>query len=468
MILQGRSANAIIQRAFVEFQDDDNPTKCNKVRCTYCGFVRAKNTTRQVEHLQECQQYLNSPDYVESLNDTDAQQPDEGNTSIMSGISNSPLQATPNSAQRTNFLMGQRPNPNLLVNRRGPNKRTRDGQVKNGQRSMPPPITPAPPAQTPSLAAYLLTQNAASFTSATQTSFLSHAGCGTLSAGAMSQWLAQDSHVSRGYIAFVGQLIGKIRLPIVANSQSHPLYRAMDLLISALNNVRREMSFFEITATKYNLNIVKEEPNPITRSFLDLFVSASSPAASLLEGAVVLWAVEHCYRASWAYAASFSSSLNQPILPYSSNGDSHNAALHQSLIPNWTSPAFAKFVEACKAVVDELANAETSPNGREQMSRCLSAFNQVLWLWERTWPSVDGMGEENESASAERFNSNGMRPHSSTGGGQPSGVPNRDNAADDDDDVVEIRRESAIGGGSPYVSPYGTDGLRAVEAANNA
>ncbi|KAG9544723.1 hypothetical protein KCU97_g21464, partial [Aureobasidium melanogenum] len=101
------------------------------------------------------------------------------------------------------------------------------------------------------------------------------------------------------------------------------------------------------------------------------------------------------------------------------------------------------------------------------MSRCLSAFNQVLWLWERTWPSVDGMGEENESASAERFNSNGMRPRSSTGGGQPAGVPDRDSHTGDDDDVVEIRRGSAIGANS-YVSPYGADGLRAVEAANNA
>jgi thiaminase len=360
--------------------------------------------------------------------------------------------------------MGTRPNPNLQVHRRGPNKRTRDGLIKLHSRPMPPPITPAPPAQTPSLAAYLLAQNTLSFTSATQTAFLSHAGCGTLSASAMGQWLAQDSHLSRGYISFIGQLIGKIRLPIVANSQSHPLYRAMDLLISALNNVRREMSFFDITATKYNLNIAKEEPNPITRSFLDLFVSSSSPAASLLEGAVVLWAVEHCYRTSWVYAASFSSSLNQPLMPFSSNGDSHNAALHQSLIPNWTSAAFAKFVDACKAVVDDLANAETSPNGREQMTRCLGAFNQVLWLWERTWPSVDGMGEESESVSAERFN--GMRPRSSTGGGQP-GDDDRPIDIDDDDVVETSRRESGIGA-SPYVSPYGSNALQAVEAANNA
>jgi hypothetical protein len=76
------------------------------------------------------------------------------------------------------------------------------------------------------------------------------------------------------------------------------------------------------------------------------------------------------------------------------------------------------------------------------------------------------MGEENESASAERFNSNGMRPRSSTGG-QADGLQDQDGHNGDDDDVVEIRRES-MGGAASYVSPYGADGLRAVEAANNA
>ena len=118
--------------------------------------------------------------------------------------------------------------------------------------------------------------------------------------------------------------------------------------------------------------------------------------------------------------------------------------------------------------MDELANAETSPNGREQMTRCQSAFSQVLWLWERTWPEVDGMGEENESAGAQRFTSSGMRPRSSTGGNMAGGATSdRDVENADDDEVVEIRRENAVGG-SPYVSPYGSNGLQAVEAANNA
>ena len=158
---------------------------------------------------------------------------------------------------------------------------------------MPPPVAPAPPALAPSLTNYLVTRDTAAFSGATQQSFLSHAGCGTLSASALGQWLAQDLHVSRGYISFIGQLIGKIKLPAVSNTQYNPLYRTMDLLISALNNVRREMSFFEVTATKFNLQLVRDEPNPITKAYLDLFVASSAPGVSLLEGMVVLWATQH-------------------------------------------------------------------------------------------------------------------------------------------------------------------------------
>jgi len=185
------------------------------------------------------------------------------------------------------ILNGQAPNPNLQVHRRGPNtKRTRDGQ----------PIAPNLPMQAhqaASLTAHLLATCSSQFTQATEQPFLSHAGCGSLAAGPLSQWLVQDGHYSRGYIRFVGQLLAKIRLPQTQNSQFHPMYRTMDLLISALNNMRREMQFFEITATKYGLALGQEGPTPITRALLDLFVSASSSSASLLEGMVVLWGTEH-------------------------------------------------------------------------------------------------------------------------------------------------------------------------------
>ncbi|KAF2679919.1 heme oxygenase-like protein [Lentithecium fluviatile CBS 122367] len=366
----GRHANPDIRRAFAEFQDQDTPSKCNKVRCLHCGFVRAKNTTRQIEHLQECQAYLASPDAQAHL----AQQQQDGAHLEVS------------MPQASGVLSGQHPNPNLQVHRRGPNtKRARDGQSIAPHVQMPPPISP-------SLTAHLLTICSSQFTHATQQPFLSHAGCGSLAPGPLSQWMVQDGHYARGYIRFVGQLLAKIRLPQTSNSQFHPMYRTMDLLISALNNMRREMQFFEITATKYGLTMSQNPPTPITRALLDLFVSASSSSASMLEGMVVLWGTEHCYRSAWQYASSFSTSLSTP------SSDSHIVALHQALIPNWTSPAFSKFVDATRALVDELANITTTRDGKEEMTRCEEIFRQICWLEERFWPDVDGMGEEDDSA----------------------------------------------------------------------
>jgi hypothetical protein len=266
----GRHANPDIRRAFAEFQDQDTPAKCNKVRCLHCGFVRAKNTTRQIEHLHQCEAYLASSEAQAWR----AQNGDE--RAMAAGV-------TPRAV-----LNGQQPNPNLQINRRGPNiKRGRDGQqLAPNVGGMPPPVAP-------SLTAHLLAVCQPAFTRATQQPFLSHAGCGSLAPGPLTQWLVQDGHYARGFIRFVGQLLAKLRLPQTANSQFHPMYRTMDLLISALNNMRREMSFFEITATKYGLNLSQDPPTPITRALLDLFVSASSTSASLLEGMVVLWGTEH-------------------------------------------------------------------------------------------------------------------------------------------------------------------------------
>lgn len=108
------------------------------------------------------------------------------------------------------------------------------------------------------------------------------------------------------------------------------------------------------------------------------------------------------------------------------------------------------------------------------MTRCEGAWKQVLWLWEKSWPDVDGMGEEDEVATAERFG-NGTRPRGDAGAAAAGAPTDRDaERADDDDDdddldVMEVsRRESGIGGSPSYVSPYGGTGLQAVEAANHA
>jgi hypothetical protein len=253
--------------------------------------VRAKNTTRQIEHLQECQSYLASPDAQAYLAAQVAAA--EGSQLAQNNLQQQQQQQQQqqhNPNANGSILTGQHPNPNLQVHRRGPNsKRARDGQL------IAPNIHHQQAHLAPSLTAHLLAKCSSPFEQATQQPFLSHAGCGSLAAGPLSQWLVQDAHYARGYIRFVGQLLAKIRLPQTTNSQFHPMYRTMDLLISALNNMRREMQFFEITATKYGLTLSQDSATPITRALLDLFVSASSSSASLLEGMVVLWGTEHVH-----------------------------------------------------------------------------------------------------------------------------------------------------------------------------
>jgi hypothetical protein len=109
----------------------------------------------------------------------------------------------------------------------------------------------------------------------------------------LTQWLAQDAHISRAFVSFVGRLIGKMRLPDTAITMENTTFRTFDLLISTLNNVRREMSFFDTTASKWGLQVESEMPKPATKGFIDLLSSASSSSASLLEGLVLLWATEH-------------------------------------------------------------------------------------------------------------------------------------------------------------------------------
>lgn len=144
-----------------------------------------------------------------------------------------------------------------------------------------------------------------------------------------------------------------------------------------------------------------------------------------------------CYRTAWQYASSFS-----PLSTTSTDG--HIVALHQALIPNWTSPAFSKFIDASRALVDELANITTARDGKEEMTRCEEIFRQICWIGERFWPDVNGMGEGDDpprhapsigpmTANMENGMSSGMNGPMQMNGPQmngpqinslPNGVPN--------------------------------------------
>ncbi|KAM3424773.1 hypothetical protein BST61_g6754 [Cercospora zeina] len=459
-----RTRNLETTKYFDEFWDDTTGQKCMRVRCKSCGFVRAKNTTRQVEHLALCQDFLNSP---------------EGQHAVATGeLELAPSGPTPynNSTSGADIWRGSRPNPNFLV----------------GGRSSMTAAHPmrAPQRPNPSLVNHLLNKWPDKFTKATQQQFLSHAGCGTLSATALSHWLGQNGHISRAMIAFIGNLIGKVRLPDVPDSKQSTQFRALDLLISTVSNLRKEIDFIENTKRKYGIHPDNEPPLPITKAYVDLLTSSAESRSSLLEGMVALWATEHCYCASWQYASTFASNVpasnysipsyltgsgvnygSEPT-PFRANGtginDQHISALQEALIPNWTSREFAKFVEACRAIVDEIANAETTGSGREQLLRCEGVFQQVVFLWERIWPEVNGMGEEDgiQDGTPTDSPANQLRPQSSGHEAGPAGNNDTTDKSktepieiEDDDETEDAPMDSVD-------SPFGGTGLGAVAAAN--
>ena len=87
-------------------------------------------------------------------------------------------------------------------------------------------------------------------------------------------------------------MIGKIRIPETSNLERDSTFRCLDLLCSAVNNMKKELEFLEATKRTYGLEVNFDEPKPPTKGFIDLFNSASCPSATLLEGMVVLWGIE--------------------------------------------------------------------------------------------------------------------------------------------------------------------------------
>lgn len=148
---------------------------------------------------------------------------------------------------------------------------------------------------------------------ATKHPFLQQAGNGTLPAPTLCQWLQQDIHYTRAYIRFMGGLLNKLHLPptllvakdadsnttststTAAVKERRLMQRIFDLIVFALNNIQREMGFFETTIQEYGLQLadgVEDVVQPVTRAYQDFFASVGGSHAGLLEGLVALWATE--------------------------------------------------------------------------------------------------------------------------------------------------------------------------------
>ena len=99
--------------------------------------------------------------------------------------------------------------------------------------------------------------------------------------------------MSRALVTFIGNVIGKIRLADAKNPLQDTNWRTLDLLVSCINNAKRELEFLRSTAQKYGLQSDGEGPKHATKGLIDLLAASSHANASLLEGMVVLWSIQN-------------------------------------------------------------------------------------------------------------------------------------------------------------------------------
>jgi thiaminase len=243
---------------------------------------------------------------------------------------------------------------------------------------------------------------------ATKHPFLKAAGQGQVSKEILSQWLAQDRLYAQSYVRFIGLLLSKVCLPSgnpnTRKSQEPTTeQRVFDILVEVLVNIQRELCFFESIAAEYGLDLTALPsevggegisgifgPSPITRAYIDLFMSAGSAGASLLEGMSVLFSTEYCYLHAWKYAAFISMSSSTATSLVDDQEDADGGALRQRLIPNWSSLDFEEFVLRLQDVTDELGGrVKGAEEGERERGKCLGWWKQVLWLEERFWPQVE-------------------------------------------------------------------------------
>jgi thiaminase len=195
----------------------------------------------------------------------------------------------------------------------------------------------------------LLTHNPHLFSLATTSPFLHSAGLGTLSKSMLSKWLSQDRLYAQSYIAFIGALLARVHLPhaFVKDKSTSLRWKIVKLLSSALENINRELAFFEDVAERYQLDLEASmghwkdgigsgfQAAAATRQYESLFRAfGRDPSMSLLEGLVVLWATEQVYLSAWRYAANQSrQSVNYTYTHLTSANGNPRPESQQSPLP---------------------------------------------------------------------------------------------------------------------------------------
>ncbi|KAK0826876.1 hypothetical protein LTR02_016865 [Friedmanniomyces endolithicus] len=232
----------------------------------------------------------------------------------------------------------------------------------------------------PSLTAHLLHLDESALKAATQHPFLEAAATRSLPLEQLKTWLAQDRLYALAYTNFIGALLAKVPIPTTSDRETTLEWRAVDLLIDCLVNIRSESKLFEETAAAEGWldEVCDAQPNRHTRAYQDLFAGAAAAQKPLIVGLTVLWATEECYLRAWRHAKSkMDSGLKVK----------EKDVMQRTFIPNWSSPEFEAFVRRIGALVNKFGSERAGEDGWE-WQECEVAWRQTMWLEKEFWPDV--------------------------------------------------------------------------------
>ncbi|KAJ5180112.1 hypothetical protein N7492_003322 [Penicillium capsulatum] len=140
----GRTVDQEVHAAFVEFRAKEDD-KCLSVQCIYCQQIRAKNTSRQKQHLLECPGLRGHPNAPQPSQPTQAPN-GIGPTNGYPGTPNGPTTAPPPTGPPI-----ATPSGTLIANGVNPHATPMQTplQALQNRPPMPTPGPPAPPSSAP-------------------------------------------------------------------------------------------------------------------------------------------------------------------------------------------------------------------------------------------------------------------------------------------------------------------------------
>jgi thiaminase len=241
----------------------------------------------------------------------------------------------------------------------------------------------------PSLTSHLIHLDPSALTHATEHPFLTAAAHATCPAEKLKHWLAQDRLYQLAYVNFIGAMLSHLPLPAGADRETSLEWRAADLLIDCLTNIRQEMRLFEDAARGegWYEDICAVDMARETRAYQDLFAGATAQGRPLVVGLTVLWATEECYLRAWRFAWGQMDEEVRKSVKEGRGEEEGRDVMQRTFIPNWSSPGFEAFVRRIGGLVNRYGGFYDRESW--EWGECERAWRQVLWAEKEFWPSVE-------------------------------------------------------------------------------